>query len=256
MSTLVTLTTDFGARDPSVAAIKGVLYQLCQHAVLVDLSHGLPRDDPMACALYVAGAIPHFPSGTIHLVDVNPGPTPVAVAVAGQYVVCPDNGILTVLQDRVPVEAIHAIALPEALEGGYWQVFFGREVFAPAVAHLADGKPVAELGEPIEELVRLSLPQPSLQPHHWIKGEVIHVDAFGNLITNIHKSMLDTVDVVRIGVETFWLDRLHTSYADVPVGSPLALYECAGYLQIAYRGDRADKRLRAGNGCPVKVVIR
>jgi hypothetical protein len=256
MSTLVTLTTNFGQRDPAVAAIKGTLCQLCSDVLLVDLSHQLPRDDIMDSALYVAGAIPYFPHGTIHLVNVNPGQTPILVSIAGQYVVCPDNGVLTVLEDGYPIDAAYAIRLPDRSADRSSQVFYGREIFAPIVAQLANGKAPGDLGTPMEQINRIEIPQPTHAPHYWIKGEVIHVDAFGNLITNIHKDMLDTVEFAKIGVETFWLNRLHGGYEDVPAGSPLALYECAGYLQIAYRGDRADTRLQAGKGSLVKVVLK
>jgi len=252
---LVTLTTNFGARDPSAAALKGVLYQLCPGITLVDLAHQLPPDDLMESALYLAGAIPYFPAGTIHLVNINPGPAPIVVSVAGQYVVCPDNGVLTVLADAHPIEAIHAIAPPESGAQPSGQIFYGREVFAPAVARLVNGEAPAALGDPLEAMVRLHLPRPSETTDQWIKGEVIHVDDFGNLVTNIHRSLLEGIQPVKISIGGFSVGGLSHSFNDVPVGSPLALYQAGGYLQLAYRGDRADKRLRAGRGAAVKVVI-
>jgi S-adenosylmethionine hydrolase len=255
MGTLVTLTTNFGARDPSAAALKGVLYRLCPGITLVDLSHELPPDDLMDSALFMAAALPYFPAGTIHLVNINPGPTPIVVSIAEQYVVCPDNGVLTVLADAHPIEAIHAIKPPERTAGSSGQIFYGREIFAPAIAQLVQCAAPASLGGPLDEIVRLDLPRPKQETDQWIKGEVIHVDAFGNLVTNIHRSLLEGIPLAKIVIEGFWLDRLSGSYGDVPVGSPVALYQAGGYLQIAYRADRADKRLRAGKGSLVKVVI-
>ncbi len=255
MQPLVTLTSDLGEQEPNVATIKGVLLSKCPNAQLVDLSHQITCRQLLEGALYVASAAPFFPEGTIHLVNVSPGPQPIAVKLNGQYFVCPDNGVLSLLCDRFEVEGIRAIAISQDLEDRNRQIFFGREVFAPAAGALASGTPLEELGPELTELHRADLPSARRASGQLIEGEIIHIDRFGTLVTNIHESLVGESTPSRIEVGHFPIFGLSQSYTDVAEGKPLALFGSTGYLEIAYNGDRAEKRLGMNRGILVKVAL-
>jgi S-adenosylmethionine hydrolase len=255
MPPLVTLTSDFGQREPFVAEIKGILHSGCPGTQVVDLSHEIDRGDVMEAAFFVLRSIPRFPKGTIHLVNVAPGPAPIVISVLGQQVVCPDNGLLTMLSQHHDIEAIHSIAAPEAVSAQPGQTFFGRDIFAPAAVRLANGSNPAELGEPMENMVLLEVPRMERVNEETISGRTIHVDRFGNLVTNIHANDIDDCEVRHIVVGDFPIHGLSQSYSEVPPGKPLALLGSAGYLEIAYNQDRAVSRLQFGRGIIVRVTV-
>jgi S-adenosylmethionine hydrolase len=253
MTPVVTLTTEFQEQNPPVAILKGVLLTRCPGVQIIDLSHDIPLGDVMGGALFLASAVPHFPDGTVHLVDVAPGPTPIALSIKNQFVVCPDNGITSILLERYPHEAAYAIAPPSSNRAG--QTIFGRDIFAPTAARLAAGTPIAEVGEPLEALTCLELPKPRRAKDRTIEGEIIHIDRFGNLITNIHSSFLGEDRVTEVSAGTLPLRGICGSYGDVPAGSPLAIFGSDGFLEVAYNGDRADQRLQLSKGILVRVTL-
>jgi S-adenosylmethionine hydrolase len=255
MPSLVTLTTDFGEREPFVAAVKGVLYTRCPGVQVVDLSHRIPRQSVMEGALFLARAIPYFPRGTVHLVGVSPGPAPIAVSIDGQQIVCPDNGIVTLLAERHGFEEKWSLHLPEEVEAHGGQTFFARDVFAPAAAQLAVGTRFQQLGTPLEQVTLLDVPKPKRDGANLVTGQIMHVDRFGNLITNIHSSFLEGLAVTHVQAGLFPIGPLRASYGDVPEGKPLALFGNAGYVEIAYNGDRADSRLEMGQEIIVKLSV-
>jgi S-adenosylmethionine hydrolase len=256
MPSLVTLTTDFGEREPFVAAVKGVLYTRCPGIQVVDLSHGIPRHAVMEAALFLARAIPYFPRGTVHLVGVSPGPAPIAVSINGQHIVCADNGVVTILAERHGLEEKWSVNAPEEAEAQGGQTFFARDVFAPVAARLAVGTRWEELGAPLEKVTLLDVPRPKKDSEKIVTGQIMHVDRFGNLITNIHSSFLEGLAVTHVEVGLFPIGPLRRSYGDVPEGKPLALFGSAGYLEIAYNRDRADSRLEMGREIIVKLSVQ
>lgn len=255
MPALVTLTTDFGPREASVAEVKGVLHSHCADVRIEDLSHDIARGDVMEAAFFALRSIPRFPAGTVHMINVAPGPEPMIVTVLGQRVVCPDNGILTMLSHHHAVEAFHGIDIPEALTAQPGQVFFGRDVFAPVVGKLAAGAQPTEFGAPKDRMATLDVPRPEQLSGREILGKIIHVDRFGNLVTNIHVNDLQEFEVQRIEAGDFPLGPLRYSYAEVPPRSPLALVGSAGYVEVAYNNDRADQRLGFGRGIKVRIAV-
>lgn len=253
MPPLVTLTSDLGEQEPNVATIKGVLLSQCPGLQIVDLTHDITCRQVLEGALYVASAVPFFPEGTIHLINVAPGPRPVLARVAGQYLVCPDNGVLSLLCDRYPLEAAREISLSDELANRTGQVFFGREVFAPVAASLANGAAFESIGSVVESLEGDTLPRANRKSDQVVEGEIVHIDRFGSLVTNIHESHIGEAEVSRIEVGHFPLFGISASYSDVPRGKPLALLGSTGYLEIAYNGDRADQRL--GMELGIRVVL-
>jgi S-adenosylmethionine hydrolase len=255
MPALVTLTTDFGQREASVAEVKGVLHSHCPDVRIEDLSHDIARGDVMEAAFFALRAIPRFPAGTIHLVNVAPGPQPMIVSALGQLVVCPDNGVLTMLSHHYDIDAFYGVAIPEELTTQPGQVFFGRDVFAPVLGKLAAGVQPAEVGAPKDGMATLDVPRPEQLGGREILGKIIHVDRFGNLVTNIHVNNLRGFEVQRIEAGDFPLGPLRHSYAEVPPRSPLALVGGAGYVEVAYNNDRADARLGFGRGIKVRIAV-
>lgn len=253
MSNLITLTTDLGEREPFSAMIKGVIFTHAPEANIVDLSHQIPPRQVTEGAIFLLGIIRCFPEGTIHLVNVAAGARPIAAAVEGQFVICPDNGVITLLEMLHQVSEVREIGLPEECEGR--QVLFGREVFAPAAARLAKGESFEELGPIVEDWKRLDIPRPNLDDPRKIEGRIIHVDRFGNLITNIHRRHLTGKSVDRVACGNFSAYELSECYDDVPEGTPLAVVGQSDYLELAYHGDQADQRLGLSPGILVTVFL-
>ena len=254
--TLVSLTTDFGTRDPYAAAMKGVLLEGCPDARIVDLTHEIGPHDVLEGALFLAAAVPYFPAGTIHVAVVDPGVGTgrrgLVAATAGQLVVCPDNGLLTLLARRYEVTA-RAIENRALFRTPVSPTFHGRDVFAPVAAYLACGGDVSKVGPPIEDLVRLPLPEPA-RSGGVVRGEVIHIDHFGNAVTNIDAPAFDALDrPLAVAAGGRELGHLKLTYGDVPAGDALALIGSAGLLEVAVREASAADRLGLRLGDAVEV---
>lgn len=254
MTRRITLLTDFGTADGYVAAMKGVLATLAPEAHLEDASHDVPRGDPRAGALALERYWRLYPAGTVHLVVVDPGVgtrrRAMAVEAAGRFVVAPDNGVVS----RV-LTAEAAWCAVEVEEEGVEGIepsstFHGRDVFAPAAARLATGRPLESLGPPLEDPIVLSLPEP-VQDEGGASGEVLAVDRFGNLVTNIPGRWAVTPVTVEIAGRT--LDLL-PSYGHVPPGELLAVVDSDGRVEVAARDASAADLLGVGPGEPVRIV--
>ena len=248
MSPLVTLLTDFGSSDSYVGEVKGRLLSLVPAATLVDLSHDIAPGD-VAAASYVLGrAWREFPAGTVHLAVVDPGVgtarRALAVDAAGHRFVAPDNGLLSEV-----FAAAHAEVVSLAVPGGASRTFHGRDVFAPAAARLALGAALADLGSPVRDLVHLPPRRPHTEGADTV-GQVVHVDRFGTLVTNLPASACHAGAEVRLGRH---LVPLHATFGEVPGGSPVAFVGSGGTLEIAVRDGRADAVLGYGRGAEVRV---
>jgi S-adenosylmethionine hydrolase len=256
---IVTLTTDFGLRDAYVAEMKGVMLGIAHAArqplQLVDVTHDVERHDITEGALALEAAVPFFPAGTVHLAVVDPGVGTtrrgVVVAAGGHLLVGPDNGLFTPFLDGDGWRAF------EVVEADYRlpivsRTFHGRDLFAPAAAHLATGVDPARLGPAIDDPVRLAWPQVR-EVAGAVAGAVVHTDRFGNLITSIHARSIAPLDddvVIRVGGRDV---PLVGTYADLPVGRPGALVGSGGRLEIAVREGSAAAVLRARRGTAVVV---
>ncbi len=259
---VITLTTDFGLTDAYVGAMKGVLLGICPGAVLVDLSHEIPPQDVRGAAFVVAAAAPYFPEGTVHLVVVDPGvgSTRRAVAVLTQrsLFVAPDNGVLSLALLQEPVVQTAELANPRYRLPEVSATFHGRDLFAPAAAHLACGTPLQELGPPITDLVTLPWPPPELQADGSLIACVLHVDRFGNLILNVQPGHVegwprDQIEFEIAGRQVVGVSR---TYADVPSGVPVAYLGSSGYLELGVRDGNAAARWGVGASALVWVGRR
>jgi S-adenosyl-L-methionine hydrolase (adenosine-forming) len=254
MSGLVTLTTEFEEKDPHVAFIKGVLCSRCPGLSIVDLTHRIGRQNVLEAALYVAGSVPYFPDDTVHMVCVADGPSSIAVSVDNQYIVCPDNGIVSLLANKIPLSEVRRISNPDLQLTHSGQVYYGRDLFAPVAAHLASGGAFSDVGEVIENVKELNFPW-AAKEGKLIKGQVIYVDHFGNLMTNISENALSGINADVVEVGGFPIHGISETFSDAEVGTPLALIGSAGLLEIAYNGDRADTRLNAKIGNTVVITF-
>lgn len=250
----ITLLTDFGTVDGYVAAMKGVLATLAPDALLDDASHDIPRGDPGAAGLALERYWRLFPPATVHLVVVDPGVgagrRPLAIEAEGRFVVAPDNGIVTRILASV---GSWAAVVPE--ESGvpgvrFSSTFHGRDVFAPAAARLASGAPLARLGPQLADPVRLPLPAP-VRDGDRSEGEVIAVDRFGNLVTNIPASWVSIGSGVSIGGREL---RLLPSYGHAGAAELLAVVNSDGRVEVAARDGSAADLLGVGPGEPVRVA--
>jgi S-adenosylmethionine hydrolase len=242
----ITLLTDFGTADTYVAEMKGVICTLAPDAAIVDLTHDVPPRDVVAGALALARVVPLFPEGTIHVAVVDPGVgTPrraVIVRTSRSWLVGPDNGVLALAaRGEGTVQAV-AITNPALARPVVSRTFHGRDVFAPAAAHLARGVPPSEFGPAIADLAELDLPAPIVDGDRLV-GEVVAVDRFGNAITNISEAALAAFAGDRAVVATAGASppaRRVGTYGDARTGEAIALVGGGGFLELAVRdGDAA-----------------
>ena len=246
MSRVVTLITDFGTADGYVGEMKGVLLSLAGDIQIVDITHEIPPQDIELARLTVARTWRRFPAGTIHLVVVDPevGSSRDALAVQSddRFLVGPDNGVLSPgLLERSARTA--SLTVPEHASA----TFHGRDVFAPAAAALARGESIDSLGAPALDPIVRRTPVPVRRSDGAIEGEIIAIDRFGNAITN-----LTGIDSGFVGLGDLVIPVRHT-YADAPIGTPVAVVGSSGLLELAVRNDNAARALGISRGD--KVVL-
>lgn len=246
MRALITLFTDFGTADGYVAEMKGVLYELAPNADVVDLSHDVPPQGVEHARLAVARYWRRFPANTVHLVVVDPGVgserAALAVASDGRYLVGPDNGVLS------PALLFgDARALRLAVPAHAAPTFHGRDVFAPAAAALAAGAAIDTLGVPFATPVIRRTPNAVHGPDGALLGEVIAIDRFGNLVTNLVTTGDHFVEFARRRLP------LRLTYRDVAPGTLVAMVGSSGLVEIAVRDGHAAHSLGAEVGAPVTL---
>jgi S-adenosylmethionine hydrolase len=250
---LVTLTTDFGNASPYAAAMKGALLSINPAATIVDLSHLLPPQDVRFAAYFLAESMPYFPSGTIHIAVVDPGVGTdrqlLLVQAGEQFQLAPDNGILSFALAELGAPTIRKLT-----ESRFWRsnpstTFHGRDILAPVAAHLALGTPPAEFGPVVTNWNRLVEPSPTVNGAMTL-GEVVYIDSFGNLITNIRRQHLPrSPGLVSIGQRTEI--PLVRTYGDAQPGSIVALVGSSGRLEISRVNGSAAQFL----GINVEAVV-
>ena len=235
---VVTFTTDFGSGSPLVAAMKGVVLAGCPHAVLVDVSHEVPRFDVSAGAFMLFAGTRHFDARSVHLVVVDPGVGSsrrrLAIRAGGRYYVGPDNGLFAIVIDEVGLQA--AVELAPRPEGA--PTFEGRDVFAPAAAALASGVPLDSLGPATDPPKMLDDSSP----------RVLWIDGFGNLITNLKPP------VRRMRIHNHDIVASAITYAEARTNEPFVYLGSMGYLEVGLREARADRVLGARAGMKVELI--
>ena len=257
---LITLTTDFGYGDPYVGIMKGVICGIDPQARIVDLSHGVPAQDIMAAALLLRHSSPYFPRGTIHIAVVDPGVgsarRPLLVEADGSYFIGPDNGVLSLALDRRRPTQIIELLNPNYHLRPTSATFHGRDIFAPVAAYLSLGIAPQAFGDAINDWVELPWPA-IVRTETAIEGEIIYIDGFGNLFTNIRKHDLEepsgSPSTVTLG--DLSIAAVATNYAAVEPGQYVALINSWGVLEIAIYKESAKRRSGAIVGDKVKVTL-
>lgn len=254
---IVTLTTDFGTSDEYVGALRGAVLSACPRANVVDISHDLPPQDLVRAAYVLEAAAPVFPEGTVHVVVVDPGVGTERAAIAaragGHLLVGPDNGVLVPLIARLGGEPVaYRIENPALMRASISSTFHGRDIFAPVGGYLAAGVALEAVGPRLPELVALAGIDAPRADGDAVRGAVVTVDHFGNLVTNIPRELLPARPSVRIGDRT--LDGLVATYGAAPPGADVvALVGSRDTLEVATPNGSAAARLGLGVGAAVEV---
>lgn len=258
----ISLLTDFGLQDSYVGQMKGVIAGINPQATIIDLTHQIPPQQIMQAGIALADSVDAFPDGTIHLCVVDPGVGTSRRAVAaeiGNYrFVCPDNGLLTGILRREPLRRVVELDEPQWWRGGVSTTFHGRDLFAPVAAHWSLGHDLVELGSPLTSpLIELPWPEMQLEGNGragLVRGEVMSIDHFGNLITNIALAALATAsrDVV-VDFAGRRLAGIQRCYGDCADGDCIALVGSSGRLEIAVVNGNAATVFNAPVGEPVSI---
>jgi S-adenosylmethionine hydrolase len=263
MEPLITLTTDFGGDSPYVAAMKGVILGLNPRARIIDLSHQIPPQDVRFTAFFLRTSIPYFPPEALHVIVVDPGVGTdralLYVEVDGHRLLAPDNGCWTGLLGQTLLSGKPTVF--RLTERRFWRptvspTFHGRDILAPVAAHLTLGEDPRNLGQPFDDWLRLQIPSPTIEPDRLV-GEVIFIDHFGNLITNIPGAEFarwsDRQVQILVGDREV-LRRVRT-YGEVEKGTVVALISSSDLMEVAMTGGSAQKELRAHLGSSVSVRL-
>lgn len=262
MRRIVTLLTDFGLSDPFVGMMKGVILGINPHAALVDLCHGGKAYEPSEAAFALITAYRYFPQGTIHVAVIDPGVggprRPILVTCDDHLFIGPDNGLLAPLAERAGSSSVRAITATRYFLHPVSATFHGRDVLAPVAGHLSLGAEPMGFGQPIDDYVRLALPRAALSGTSLIKGEILHIDRFGNLVTNITRADLEHLAAgdfpmaffVRIAGQEV---PVVAYYGQVAPAAPGAVIGSADYLEIFVNQGDASRLPGVGRGSEVVV---
>ena len=261
---VVTLTTDFGLADHFVGAMKGVVLDVLPEANIVDISHAVQAFDVLDGALMISAAYSYFPAGTVHMVVVDPGVgserRPILAAVGEHYFVAPDNGVLSLVYQNAERISVREITSSHYFRQPVSTTFHGRDIFAPVAANLAKGVDPAKFGEEITDYAAFAAPKPKAAPDGSLRGIVLKIDRFGNLLTNIRATdaphlLGENAPPFRIVVGQHEIAEILTHYAQGRPGKLFGIIGSAGYLEISSNRTSAAKLLGAVKGTEVSLKM-
>jgi S-adenosyl-L-methionine hydrolase (adenosine-forming) len=257
---IITLTTDFGQSDHFVGTMKGVILAICPAAEIIDISHEVQPFEIGQGAFLLAQSYRYFPPKTVHVAVVDPGVgsarRPILVEAAGQYFVGPDNGVLMMVYSGLAHKAREITAEKYFLKPTS-STFHGRDVFAPVAAHLATGVRPASFGKLIENHLKAAFDKPQRTSRRAWTGTVLHVDRFGNLITNFHRDEFSDITTrpFEMQVGTRKIDRLARHYAEMNGGEIFIIAGSSGYFEVAANQASAARLLGCGSGAPCDLTL-
>ena len=257
---IITLTTDFGYKDPFVGTMKGVIAGINPQAQVVDLTHGIAPQDVMGGALVLRYSAGYFSPGTIHVAVIDPGVgsarRPLLIRADGQYFIGPDNGVLSWTPTNRQPDAVIELSNPKYHLQPRSVTFHGRDIFAPAAAHVSLGTDLAALGDPVDNYVRLHWPQ-IVRNAQRMEGEIVYIDGFGNLFTNIEAQDVQALpkEKMSVSLRDITIRGLAPHYAAGDKDRCIALINSWGLLEIAVYKDSAQRRARARIGDKVCISV-
>ena len=261
---IITLTTDFGLTDHFVGTMKGVILAIEPEAEIVDICHSVQAFDVLDGALAISQAYSYFPSGTVHVVIVDPGVgtarRPLIVTSERHHFVAPDNGVLSLMYQREQRLSVRHVTGEHYFLQPVSQTFHARDIFSPVAAYLAKGVDPLKFGDEVTDFVRFSAPKPKAVNEHTLRGVVLKVDRFGNLITNITPQdapMLfgQNPAVFKIVVGSREISEIKEAYAQGAPGEVFGILGSMGFLEIAANRTAAAQLLGVGKGADVNVVL-
>jgi S-adenosyl-L-methionine hydrolase (adenosine-forming) len=257
---IITLTTDYGTNDHLVGTLKGVILKINPEVTIVDITHHVTPYDLLDGALAIGSAFAYFPPRTIHVVVVDPGVgtqrRPILATADNQYFVAPDNGVLSLVYERDPNVVVRHANAEHYYNQPVSKTFHGRDIFAPVAAWLSKGWQTAAMGEEIQDYKRFAIPRPKAT-NGVLKGVVMRVDSFGNLITNFRQEDLSEdakqAGKVQLRIGNHPVSRLVETFALGNSGEAVAYFGSSGYVEIAVNKGNASHTLGLGRGAAVTL---
>jgi S-adenosylmethionine hydrolase len=258
---IITLTTDYGTNDHLVGTLKGVILKIHPDVTIVDITHHVTPFDLLDGALSIGAAYSYFPNRTIHVVIVDPGVgtarRPLLVSADNQYFIAPDNGVLSLIYERDPNAAVRHANVEHYYLQPVSKTFHGRDVFAPIAAWLAKSGQTSSMGDEITDYKKFAMPRPKAADGA-MKGVVMRVDTFGNLITNFREEDLsdEAKQAGKVGfqVGTHPVSKMVDTYASGGAGEAIAYVGSSGYIEIGVNKGSAAKTLAQGRGAAVTLT--
>jgi len=259
---VISLLTDFGTRDGFVGIMKGVIWDINPQVQVADISHEVNPQNILHGALILGQSWKYFPNGSVHLVVVDPGVgtqrRAIAAKIGKHFFVCPDNGLITIpLEQAISSgDPVRAVLLDRS---EFWlprisRSFHGRDIFAPTAAHLATGVPIEQLGSPLDSIVKILIPQPLPTADGW-RAQVMMVDHFGNLISNLSEERLENQAVLAVTCGGMTIRHFVSTFGDAKPGELIAMIDSSGWLSVSLVNGNAAKVLHVQEGDLVEVVI-
>ena len=261
---IVTLTTDFGTNDHFVGAVKGVILDIVPEAAIVDITHAVQAFDVLDGAIAISQAYSYFPTGTVHMVVVDPGVgttrRPILASSDGYHFVAPDNGVLSMVYAREERMHVRHVTSEHYFRQPVSNTFHGRDIFAPVAAYLAKMVDSHKFGDEIEDYVRFAAPRPKLNGDNRLRAVVLKVDRFGNLITNVTPEDAPALFGAspagfKIVVGNKEITVIRTAYAEGAPGEVFGILGSMGYLEIVANRAAAAQLTGAGKGSEVSIVL-
>jgi S-adenosyl-L-methionine hydrolase (adenosine-forming) len=260
---IVTLTTDFGTNDHFVGAVKGVILDIVPEAAIVDISHAVQAFDVLDGALTISQTYSYFPTGTVHMIVVDPGVgtarRPIIASSDGYHFVAPDNGVLSMIYAKEERIHVRHVTAEHYFHQPVSNTFHGRDIFAPVAAYLAKMVDSHKFGDEIEDYVRFAAPKPKPAGENRIRAVVLKVDRFGNLISNVTP---DDVPALFAGKAAFKIvvgnreiTELRGNYAEGAPGEVFGILGSMGYLEIVANRAAAAQITGAGKGSEVSIIL-
>lgn len=260
---LLTLLTDFGLMDPFAAEMKAVIYSICPDAHIIDITHLVEKFDIRMGSFILAGSVPYFPSGTVHVAVVDPGVgserRAITIETERSILVGPDNGVLIPAAQREGLLHVYELKNTSLMRQDVSATFHGRDIFAPTAAHLACGTPCTECGPEISDFIKPSFTEPKFNRSGAV-CEVLHVDRFGNVVSNISHTQLSKLGLRQGDEVSLNLKRKHfkarfvRTYADLRGNELGVLVGSHGFLEVAMKEKSAAKRVRVKSGYVLRVT--
>jgi hypothetical protein len=262
---IITLTTDFGGADHYVGALKGAILSVSTQIAIVDISHEIPAHDVIEAGWVLLNAFGAFPSRTVHVAVADPGVgtsrRPIVAVVRDHLFVGPDNGIFSSIWEVAPPSHVYHITASHYMRSPVSDTFHARDIFGPVAAHLARGIEASNMGDPIEDFVRLELSRPRVMPDGVVKAVVGHIDRFGNIVLNVTRSSLEALlektqasGFVAASGNIRITQRFRT-YVEAPPGTPFLLFNSSDFLEIAANQARASDLLKVRRGDMIDVIL-